>query len=174
VEQRALDELADAPPLLRRLLVAAIGCVPEKPSVDRVSSELGMSYRTMRREVERAGCGSPAALLGWARLFYTTVLLEDRSPSVERAAAVAGFESGAALRHLYRRHAGARPLLIHERGGVRYLASLFRQHCLAPPPRKQLARGLARTRTIAGGDGAGDAPVDAHESARVHAQKVQL
>jgi AraC-like DNA-binding protein len=156
VERRALGELADAPPLLRRLLAAAIGCVPDRPSVDRVSSALGMSYRSMRREVLRAGCGSPAALLGWARLFYTTVLLEDHSPSVERAAAVAGFESGAALRHLYRRHAGARPLVIHERGGVRYLASLFRRQYLAPSPRRSFAHGIV------------------HESARVGAQKVQL
>jgi AraC-like DNA-binding protein len=149
VSARVVDAIgSDVPPVVRDALAAAIDCLPGRPSVERVSDALGLTYKAMKRELDRVSGPSPAAVMGWARIFYATLLLEERSPSVEHAAAASGFESGGALRHLCRRHAGARPLEIHARGGVEYLGYVFRRQLLAPLNERRFARvnGLSGTK----------------------------
>lgn len=98
-------ELASVqPPILRQLLCAAAKTVVVDGRVRTLAQQLHVSTRTLSRYTQRAGFGSPRALLSAARLLWACAFMESSRCDVNAVARKTGFKDVRSLTHATRRY----------------------------------------------------------------------
>lgn len=100
------ETLASVQPLmLQQLLCAASRTVAMDGRVRTLAQELHVSTRTLSRHTQRAGFGSPRALLSAARLLWACALMESTRYDVNAVARKTGFRDVRSLTHATSRYA---------------------------------------------------------------------
>jgi AraC-like DNA-binding protein len=115
-------------------------------TVGELAVTLGITRQALAGRLKRAELPTPRSIISWSRLLFAACVLDGRACTVERAAARAGFESAAALRHMLRAYTGGlRPEELRKRGGLTYLVGHFTCALGTPAsevaPRRIAARG---------------------------------
>lgn len=103
------DMLVAGDGLVRSLVDAIEGSMPDIPSVAALAAGLGVSERTLTRHVQRATGRSTSALVQQVRLQRARRLLATTRLSVEQVAVAVGYTDATALRRLVRRTSGLSP-----------------------------------------------------------------
>jgi transcriptional regulator GlxA family with amidase domain len=94
-------------------------------SVAEVAAALNVNRKTLRNRLTRAGFPAPSTVIAWCRLLRAAQALEDPRRTVCSVATALGFGSPAALRNLFRRHAGRRAAEVRASGGTAWLLDRF-------------------------------------------------
>jgi len=94
----------------------------EAKSVGQVARALGVHRKTLVNQCARTGMPAPSVLVSWCRVLHAAVLLSSSTRAVDHIARLLDFQSGTALRNMFRRYTGMRPSEV--RGGDRLGAVL--------------------------------------------------
>ncbi|HYD54551.1 MAG TPA: helix-turn-helix domain-containing protein [Gemmatimonadaceae bacterium] len=81
----------------------------EAKSVTRVAAALGVHRKTLVNMCGRAGLPTPQVLISWCRVLHAAVLLSSTTRPVDQIARLLDFQSGTALRNMFKRYTGMRP-----------------------------------------------------------------
>jgi AraC-like DNA-binding protein len=112
---------AELVPLLRIILHRAHA--PVTP--EEVAHAFHRHCKTIREELRGAGFPSLNKLIVWGRLFHASVLLQDRSRSLESVAMALHFPSAPALHNQFVRYAGERVRRVVQERGADALVDVF-------------------------------------------------
>jgi len=94
-------------------------------TIEQAARALGIDRKTLRNRLTKHQSMRPREVLAWCRLLVAARLLEDPGRSTEQIGFAIGCGSGTALRNLFVRHTGLRPLEVRGRGGLKYLLGVF-------------------------------------------------
>lgn len=81
----------------------------EAKGVAQVARALGVHRKTLVNQCARAGMPTPSVLVSWCRVLHAAVLLSSSTRAVDHIARLLDFQSGTALRNMFRRYTGMRP-----------------------------------------------------------------
>lgn len=117
--EQHLSTLTASPPLFRRIQEVVLGQLGEgPPSLERIASELALSPRTLRRQLQKHAT-SFKALVDQTRLNVARGYLTDSSLSQEDIAFLLGFSEASAFHRAFRRWTGTTPQSLRRSGGAR-------------------------------------------------------
>jgi len=125
----------DLSPLPRDAIRWCIEHAEAKPQVSRLAGALGVSRKTLLKELKAVGVRPPRDLLLWGRLIRACDLLERGDETVESVAYHLGYSTGGALRRALRKKVGHSPTALLQRGGLDLTLDAFRRRGLRSPYR---------------------------------------
>lgn len=86
---------------------------------------IGVTPRSLARQLAAAGFPSPHRLVTWGRLIVAAALMDETHHSADRIALTLGFPSGSAFRNTCRRYLDATPSGIRASGGAGWVIRCF-------------------------------------------------
>ena len=101
---------------------------PSTLSVHDVARTIGLSKRSLHRQLRSLALPTPESTISWCRLFVAAYLIALERQPVDHVASALGFRTGAGLRNMLRRYTGRTPTAIRDPDAVSRLA---RQYCEA-------------------------------------------
>ena len=114
------------PPALAGFVEFCVYFPHEAKGGAQVARALGVHRKTLVNQCARTGMPTPSVLVSWCRVLHAAVLLSTSTRPVDQIARLLDFQSGTALRNMFRRYTGMRPSEVRGREQLGAVLAVFR------------------------------------------------
>jgi AraC-like DNA-binding protein len=118
--------MPQVPEVLRGMVEFCVYYPGNAKSVNDVARALCVHRKTLVNYCSRAQLPPPAALISWCRVLHAAVLLTNSAKPIDHIARLLDFQSGSALRNMFRRYTGMRPGDARDADALRRVVATFR------------------------------------------------